>query len=182
MARGKQISKTWRLIMSKVKATKEVRAAHGRTAEERAMFLRNIQNMDHQSVLYVPPEIIPEGMEYRWCNISVMGEPRPGRLIGLRRIGWEVVPPERHPDLVFADPTKGYTTTGSHIERSGLILVERPTEWGEMEEALRAEKDYKNLINLPAIENYMGEPTIPGHNSGYTALERRAPKVASFGE
>lgn len=168
--------------MSKIKAEKDSRALHGRTAEQREMFLRNIQNMDHQSVLYVPPEIIPEGMEYRWCTISIVGEPRPGRLIGLRRVGWEIVPPERHPELVFADPLKGPTANGNHIEHSGLILVERPKEYGEIEDAMRAEKDYRNLINLPACENYMGEPTMPAHNSGFTSMSHNISKKASFGE
>jgi hypothetical protein len=167
--------------MKKLKATKEHkehRAANGRTAELRALHLRNIQSMDYQSVLYIDPDIVPEGMEYRWATISVLGEPRPGRMIGLRRVGWEPVPAERHPELCFTDASKGSIASSGHIERTGLMLIERPREYGELEERLRAEKDYNNLVNMPGMENFMGEPGIPGHNAGNIYLT----KNASFGK
>jgi len=164
--------------MKKLKATKETRVANSRIADARAMHLRNIQNMDYQSVLYIDPAIVPEGMDYAWATITVLGEPRPGRLIGLRRVGWEIVPADRHPDLVFTDASKGSIASANHIERTGLVLIERPTEYGELEKKLREDKDYNNLVNMPGMEQFMSEPGIPGHNAGNTYLT----KNASFGK
>ena len=164
--------------MSKIKANKEHRAANGRTADLRDMHIRNIHNMDYQSVLYIDPAIVPDGMEYAWATVTVLGEPRPGRMIGLRRVGWEAVPAERHPELCFTDASKGSIASAGHIERTGLILIERPLEYGELEKRLREEKDMHNLINLPGTDNFMGEPGIPGTNQGNTYLT----KNASFGK
>jgi len=119
--------------MSKIKATKIHRVASGRTAESREIHMRNIANMDHKDALYIDPAIVPEGMDYAWATITVLGEPRPGRMIGLRMVGWDIVPAERHPELCFADASKGSIATSGHIERTGLILIERPTEYGELE-------------------------------------------------
>ncbi len=164
--------------MTKLKTTKEHRGANGRSAEQRAIHLRNIQSMDYQSVLYIDPEIVPEDMEYRWATVTILGEPRPGRMIGLRRVGWEPVPAERHPELVFTDASKGSIASAAHIERTGLVLVERPREYGELEEKLRADKDYNNLINMPGTDQFMSEPGIPGQNHGNTYMT----KNASFGK
>ena len=167
--------------MAKIKTEKKHRESEGREADKREMYIRNIQNMDYESALYIDPDLAPQGWDYAWATVSVLGQPRPGRLIGLRRIGWEVVPPERHPDLVFTEKNKESTAiSASHIERDGLVLIERPSEFGELERKIRAEKDYKNLVNLPATENFMGEPGIPGHNGGNTYITKT--KSASFGE
>jgi hypothetical protein len=165
--------------MAKVKTEKLHRATDGREAERREQIIRNIQNMDYRSTLYIDPDIIPPGWDYAWATISVLGQPRPGRLIGLRQVGWEIVPPERHPELLINGKNNDSTAaTAAHVERDGLVLIERPSEFGEIERRVRAERDYKNLVNLPATENFMGEPGIPGHNQGSTYIT----KNASFGE
>lgn len=173
--------------MKKITTAKEHRAANGRTAESRAMHLRNIQNMDYHSVLYIDPAIVPEGMDYAWATITVLGVPRPGRLIELRQVGWEIVPADRHPDLAFAGASKGSIANADHIERTGLVLIERPTEYGEIERKLRADKDYNNLVNMPGMEQFMSEPGIPGTNTGGTYMTQTREgaqgrvKNASFG-
>lgn len=168
--------------MSKIKATKVHRAASGRSAESREIHLRNIASMDYQDPLHIPEEIVPEGMDYSWATVSVLREPRPGRMIGLRRVGWEIVPAERHPELCFAEASKDSIATTGHIERTGLVLIERPTEYGDLEKRLRAEKDLKDLLNLPGTHNFMGEDGIPGTNQSYTALTKSSSKNASFGQ
>jgi hypothetical protein len=74
----------------------------------------------------------PEGWTYEWKRRTVYGQEDPAYQVELKRMGWEEVPTSRHPDMM---PFGG---DHRHIERKGLMLMERPTEL--VEEARDAEK------------------------------------------
>lgn len=158
------------------KETKENRMAEGRSAERRESEMRTIMNMNYQDTLYVPEDVIPKGYEYRWGTISVLGTPRPNRMIELKRKGWEPVPAERHPELAFTEFFESNSQMRGHIWRDGLVLVERPTEYGDIERAQLAKLNNQLLNSMPGTENFLGEPSIPTSFVNDTQT-----KVASFG-
>lgn len=75
---------------------------------------------DTNDRLWVPPEIIPDGMSYQWCTAEVYGQPQPQRISWFQRQGWRPVPAERHPGRWTP-----LGATGSIIV-DGLMLCERP--------------------------------------------------------
>jgi hypothetical protein len=100
----------------------------------------------------IPEEIIPPGMVYGWGAYSVNNEPRPERIMQLRRKGWDFVPIERHPELAFQglgelDPRKS-----GYIWRGGLVLMERPIEYQELEYKRIDEINYKMIVSAPGLE------------------------------
>lgn len=70
---------------------------------------------------YVPPEIIPDGIEYQWVNDTVHGEKQATRF-DYERTGWMPVPADRpgHEGRWMASGSKG------EIIYKGMVLMERP--------------------------------------------------------
>jgi hypothetical protein len=62
---------------------------------------------------------IPEGWTYEWKRQTVYGKSDPAYDTRLARTGWEVVPADRHPQMM----PKGHR---GEISRDGLVLMERP--------------------------------------------------------
>ena len=74
----------------------------------------------------------PPGWTYEWKRKLTLGAEEPSHMVALTRMGWEPVPVARHPEMM---PGGGNYV---HIERKGMILMERPTEL--VEEALEIER------------------------------------------
>lgn len=70
---------------------------------------------------------IPDGMEYGWKRLTLMGQEDTEHQILLEQNGWDAVPPERHPEL----HSRRATITAKTIVRGGQILMERPIEIGD---------------------------------------------------
>lgn len=90
---------------------------------------RTKQLMEHGSLddyeqgtdkYFINPDDIPEGWSYEWKRNTVYGKEDPSYQVGLSRMGWEAVPPERHPAFMPKD------WRGETIERDGMVLMERP--------------------------------------------------------
>jgi len=73
-------------------------------------------------ILYIPPEIVPEGMRYNWKTFTVLGQQQARRFGRFEATGWSPVPAERHPGLFTPKGYKGM------IEYDGLVLMEKPEE------------------------------------------------------
>ena len=71
---------------------------------------------------YLPLDIIPDGWSYEWKRYTVLNAQDPSYQVALAQTGWEAVPASRHPDLMPLNWDR------SHIERKGMILMERPLE------------------------------------------------------
>lgn len=84
---------------------------------------------DESDMLYIPPEIIPEGMRYNWKTYSVLGQPQNRRFGRFQTTGWEPVPASRHPGLFTPVGYEGM------IEYDGLVLMEKPEEMCKATEA-----------------------------------------------
>lgn len=101
----------------------------GRSAETRASTTRKVQKREmpqvaYESDLYVPPEIIPDGMAYRWIGKTADNAPIPGNWARKMRQGWRPVPRSRHEDLYPFIATPGINEDASIIEMGGLVLCE----------------------------------------------------------
>jgi hypothetical protein len=81
------------------------------------------QNLeDENDMLFIPPEIVPEGMRYNWKTLSVLGQPQSRRYGRFQMTGWTPVPASRHPGMFTPAGFEG------EIEYDGLILMEKPEE------------------------------------------------------
>lgn len=169
--------------MAKRKDKSEIRqdsrVSESRVTQSRDHIIRNIQNNSYMDSLYIPPEIVPPGVQYGWGSSSVRGEPRPGRMIELRRKGWNTVPADRHPELFFADFSNNTSSTTGHIERAGLVLIERNSEYGEIERKMMEDRNMEILTSMPGTENFLGEPSMPASFVSNTYLTKN--RNASFG-
>jgi hypothetical protein len=91
-----------------------------RVEPEKTVLQQNIE--DENNMLYIPPEIIPDGMRYNWKTLSVLGQPQTRRYGRFQMTGWTPVPASRHPGMFTP---KGYE---GEIEYDGLILMEKSEE------------------------------------------------------
>jgi len=84
---------------------------------------------EESDMLYIPPEIIPDGMRYNWKTFSVLGQQQARRFGRYEATGWSPVPASRHPGLFTP---RGYE---GHIEYDGLVLMEKAEELCRQTEA-----------------------------------------------
>lgn len=71
---------------------------------------------------WIDPDEIPDGWTYEWKRYKVLEKIEHTYQTALLRKGWQPVPASRHPSMM----PEG--NRGDHIERQGLILMERPKE------------------------------------------------------
>jgi hypothetical protein len=133
----------------------DTRAFGGRSKERRESEMRAIMDMEYEDMTYIPPEIIPKGMVYGWGRYSVRNEPTPERIIQLRKKGWDFVPADRHPEMSFSNIGADDPRTSGYIWRGGLVLMERPVEYQEMEIKKMVDRNYKILLTTPGAENFI---------------------------
>lgn len=96
-------------------------------------FLRNV----YPDRLYFPVEDVPHGVEYRWVREEIRGQKDTSNVTLMCKQGWTPVPFSRHPHFL-ADTSWFKSEDPTVIRIDGLILCERPIEYGEIErEALR---------------------------------------------
>jgi hypothetical protein len=139
-----------------------------RVSTERNKQLNRVMNMEYYSPLWVDPDLIPLGMEYRWIRESVLGQPDLSRSIEMRRAGWTPVPASRHPDMCFDDFLGRQTHLKGFIFHKGLVLFERERKIGDAEKEYWAELNRKRVTSLPGRETELGEPIIPLGNNAIT--------------
>lgn len=89
---------------------------------------------EESDMLFIPPEIVPDGMRYNWKTYSVLGQPQSRRFGRYQTTGWEPVPASRHPGLFTPKDYQG------HIEYDGLVLMEKPEELCRLTEAREFQK------------------------------------------
>lgn len=81
---------------------------------------------------YVDRTSIPDGWEYEWKRLEVLGKEDPAYQVSLARKGWDPVPADRHPEMMPKEAKDKIVT------RKGMILMERPKELSD--EAREIEK------------------------------------------
>ena len=78
-----------------------------------------------QDEFFVDPSMVPEGWSYEWKRHLLLGAEDPSYNVSLAREGWEPVPVNRDAKHRAMMPMNW---SGAHIERKGMILMERPAE------------------------------------------------------
>lgn len=156
-------------------SSKEGRQFEGRMDERTEAAMRVIMDMEYRSMLYIPPEIIPKGYVYAWANSHVMGEPRPSRIMEMRKKGWDVVPVDRHPELSLLSLPGIDARTAGHVDRSGLVLMERLQVLHDAEKSKMDRMNHNNLSSMPGTEEFVLPTRIQNQYSTSTSL-----KDASF--
>ena len=92
-----------------------------RAARRAAEIRGHLGSMDDGVDEFAAPEP-PPGWSYEWKRKLTLGAEEPSHMVALTRMGWEPVPASRHPEMM---PSGGNYV---HIERKGMILMERPKE------------------------------------------------------
>jgi hypothetical protein len=113
------------------------------------------RNRNFEDQFAIPDHWKEAGWSYQWNRRSVYGKEDRAEMLRMQDNGWRPVPAERF----------GIQEDGNHIERDGLILMERPsslTQAAEDEEYRKAMAQYSNSFNsvdsdasLPAMARTM---------------------------
>lgn len=122
--------------------------------------MKNLR-MGWKGELDIPAEEIPDGMDYRWVRHSVLGDSAKSRIAHMMSRGWTVVPPSRHPHIGNSDPFGENANSRQYIMIQGLMLMQRPKEFGEEEKRLDAEYQLSQMTANPALTSLMSDSRIP---------------------
>jgi hypothetical protein len=156
--------------------SKEGRQFETRMDERTEAAMRVIMDMEYRGMLHIPPEIIPKGYVYAWATSHVLGEPRPARIMNMRTKGWDIVPVDRHPELSLVGLPGADSRTAGHVDRTGLVLMERLEVLHKAELAQMDKRNHNNLASMPGTEEFVLPTRIQNQYSTSQSL-----KDASFG-
>jgi hypothetical protein len=113
--------------------------------------IRQFLHNTYPDKLYFPVDDIPRDVEYRWVREECRGVTDLSRISYMTRKGWTPVPFARHPN--FLSDTSWGTASGSRqpdvIRIDGLILCERPKEYGRIE---RKAQEQQNQLMMSSIK------------------------------
>jgi hypothetical protein len=143
-----------------MRSERTTRVEESRNLEAREAIIRNLK-MQFVDKRYIDPSKVPADVDYWWVRMSVRGEPDLSRLPAMERVGWSPVPAERHPELLPRDSSGRLSNSSGHIIIDGLILCERPKEYGVIEREISAEQQYKVMTGIPGLDNFMADPSMP---------------------
>lgn len=130
---------------------KEKSRVKGRESALREDQIRQFLHNIYPDKLYFPVEDIPRDVEYRWVREECRGVTDLSRISYMTKKGWTPVPFARHPNFL-ADTSWG-AASGSRqpdvIRIDGLILCERPKEYGQIE---RKAQERQNQLMMSSIK------------------------------
>lgn len=124
--------------------------------------------MGWQSPFHVDPKTIPHGWEYIWALESLWGVPDRDRINSLMGRGWTPVPTERHPELCSMDLLGRQVEFKNYIYKKGLMLLQRPTIFGEKERAYIESHNRMIERSMPGLQSHI----IPADPAGYSITEQ----------
>lgn len=121
---------------------------------------------------HIPPGDIPDGIDYQWATLTILGKVNSGPLAALAQNRWTHVPLSRHPhygtDGGLIDGQKG-TRIGKDailyedcIIREGMLLIERPMEITKFVQAHEKRKADDQVINQLKRVAMAPEGTLAG--------------------
>lgn len=111
-------------------------------AAARAAALRSSPEYEREGhdEFHIDLGIIPDGWDYQWKVKAVLNKEDPQYMVRHANAGWEAVPASRHPELL----PFGYSE--QFVERSGMILMERPMEITQ-ERRAREQRDARAQVS-----------------------------------
>lgn len=120
--------------------------------------IRKALKMEFQDRFYIPPEEIPDDMEYYWVRDTIFGVPDENRIIEMQRKGWTFVPASRHPGRTESGvPWRPRTEKSEFIFEGGLVLCERPKVYGQIERNTLNDYNRKVMLAVPGQENFIND-------------------------
>lgn len=138
------------------------RSESSRASDNRDAQIRTYLKMDFVDPLYIDLTLKPEDVDYHWVRDSVLGQPDDFRMVEMQRRGWTPVPPERHPELKVAGISHRKTDERiGVIYNKGLILCERPKEYGEIERESQRKYNVQQMMAIPGLAQHMNDPLMP---------------------
>lgn len=128
-----------------------------RSLEERNFETRRAQitktlQMNFQDPLFVDPATIPADMDYKWVRDSLLGVPDKTRMMMQRRLGWVPVPAENHPEMMPEFDAQREHHLDGYIHYSGLVLCQRPKEFGDIEREMERNANYAAMQHVPGLD------------------------------
>jgi len=132
-----------------------------RDLEARKNLIRKKLMMGSPDKLHVNPDEIPDGMEYRWVRDTIFGDPAFSRVGYMKGRGWTPVPSSRHPNIFQGAVPWRTDNKAAFIFCDGLVLCERPAEFGEIEKELAEEHNMRVLLQTPGNAAFMSDPSMP---------------------
>jgi hypothetical protein len=121
---------------------------------------------DGTDEFYIPLEMVPDGWTYEWKRYMVLGREDATHQLALRRMGWDPVPRERHPEMMPPSATESW------IERKGMLLMERPSE---ITEEVRRNENKMARAQVRTKEEQLGQ--APDGHFGRNDDPRTRPQV-----
>jgi hypothetical protein len=133
----------------------ETRATETRDAE-----IRRHLRMEFKDRFYVDVTKIPDGMEYHWVRDTIYNEPDEARFIEMQRKGWVPVPSDRHPERQMGGiPWRETKARHGFIIEGGLVLCERPKEYGDIEREMERAYNMRVVNEAPGLDASVVDPT-----------------------
>lgn len=118
-------------------------------------------SMDYVDDLYIDPDTIPAGMDYRWIRHTTFNDPALSNMNTMLSKGWTPVPASRHIDRMLFDDRWSVSKDHDNIIHKGLVLCERPIHYGRLEKKRCEDSQYRILHSIPGMENFMSDPSMP---------------------
>lgn len=129
-------------------------------------------SIDSQNVIpSINQSNIPELFQYSFkrCVDPKTGAINMQEYASLRRKGFDLVPPDRHPELYMAGGDKAYVSFGD------LVLMERPKKVEQMDRQRSFQKldgDMRSLGSRAPVDNYRGNDLVKHE---WSVTESRTP-------
>lgn len=130
------------------------RVSESRRANMRTSEIRKVLQDGFSDPLHIAKEHFPEGMDLHWVRDTYRGEIDIGRMSHMQKLGWEPVTADRYPERIPMHIQGRESPLSGYVHHRGLILCDRPVEWGIEEKKLEEERCYKSMIT-PAVKESM---------------------------
>lgn len=128
---------------------KEKKSSKGRESRLRDDQIRAFLQSTYPDKLYFPVDDIPPDMDYRWIREECRGMTDLSRISYMTKKGWTPVPFDRHPNFLADTSWNARLSKPDVIRIDGLILCERPKEYGQIE---RKAQEKQNKVMMSSIK------------------------------
>lgn len=132
--------------------------------------VRTRKNIGSQSRYHIPPEWIPEGMDFQWNVDTVLGKPETFQRRMMEEQGWEPVDPSQDP-FKHLDGKIMRAGHKGEINVDGLVLMHRPIELTmearaeELNDARQARYIEEQKVRAGRPDGVNPNMLDPGHGS-----------------
>lgn len=124
------------------------RAATARGADTRAAGQRRGSTADGRGRLHVDPRLLPQDVELKWVRETYLGQHDGDNVQANMEDAWEPATAAQYPSLVPPPLPGAPTDTHGLIRRGGMILMQRPKEYGDEDRAAFAKQNAEILASV----------------------------------